>query len=188
MAVIPGLEGLKVTVLVSGTATQEHTRPEAEHSGPEDIPHSIKYIEAVPGASFNICVQKEATFEQTSHHIGFRVVIDGEECGSIEKKDSEVGDSWTKLGHALILPDEVGRLVRMDHRFGDPQNVEHPEELLSNGVNASNFGTICVYFYRMPNFEGRAVPRQIEVSPQSMGITRTSRRDANGQELSLFIQ
>ncbi|KAI0601605.1 hypothetical protein F4775DRAFT_540640 [Biscogniauxia sp. FL1348] len=193
MAIIPGMEGLEVTVLVSGTPAQEYQSLEGIHLATGGNHHGVKYIEAVPGAPFGICIKKTSAFRQDGHHIGCRLEIDGKQHGFIQERGSEFTGSWTKLSNALIVINEAGQPMRVDHRFGDPQNIENrlsiPEESMNNGCSrAHGYGSIRVDFYRLLGSDGSAVPRQLSVPNAPAGIERASQRDVNGRELSRCIQ
>ncbi|KAI1641353.1 hypothetical protein F4809DRAFT_5715 [Biscogniauxia mediterranea] len=187
MAIISGLEGLEVTILVSGTPVREYQSLEAVHSATEGNHHGVKYIEAVPGTPFSICIKKTSTYQRTSHHIGCRLVVDGKEYGYHQERGPQITSSWTKVSSASMLLDEAGQPMRVDHRFGDPRNVENglslPEEPTHSGsASACRYGRICVDFYRLLNPQDIIISQQLRVLNSPMGIARAS------SELSPFVR
>ncbi|KAI1486336.1 hypothetical protein F5X96DRAFT_655611 [Biscogniauxia mediterranea] len=167
MAIIPELEGLEVTILISETPCREYRSREAVHLATRRRNHlSVKYIEAVTGDNFAICIKKTSAFQQLSHHIGCRLVIDGKECGYHQERGQQIRGDWTKMSRASMVLDEDHEPMHVAHRFGDPQNVEDglslPEEPTHNGsATACRFGRIRVEFYRLLNMQASMVLQQI---------------------------
>ncbi|KAK4446405.1 hypothetical protein QBC34DRAFT_383296 [Podospora aff. communis PSN243] len=91
MAVLPGLEGLEVTIEVDGKTVQEYdpcddsdgNPPEALKFHVPDAPHQadrkshvVKYIESKPGVPFRFRIKRLPSFRHQSHHIAFRYHVD----------------------------------------------------------------------------------------------------------------
>jgi hypothetical protein len=112
MAVIPStiIPGLKVIVEVPGTTAEEHENRNdkappmkadqfdlpAAHDEATDLPCVVRYIEAVPGQLFRIRVIKEAHFQQSTHHIAYRVFIDNESMAWAQEM-RDPGQRWESM-------------------------------------------------------------------------------------------
>lgn len=90
MAIIDLIPGLRTTICVGNKNTTEYDDPDDEVQAmeledfdlPADYGHErppcvIRYIEATPGAPYQLHLYKEAHFHQRSHHISAKVTIDG---------------------------------------------------------------------------------------------------------------
>ena len=96
MAVMSFVPGLRVTICMNGMEAKEYDNPHDEATtflpwdfdlpacqerGPK-IPYIVKYIEAIPGAKYEIAVDKyPALFSRRSHHIACKLLFDGREVG-----------------------------------------------------------------------------------------------------------
>ncbi|KAK0731971.1 hypothetical protein B0H67DRAFT_640290 [Lasiosphaeris hirsuta] len=74
MAVIEGMDGLQVTILVDEVALEEINGQSFAKKKRQT--HIIKYIEAKPGSPFEIKVERDHNFTTTSHHIAHEISID----------------------------------------------------------------------------------------------------------------
>jgi hypothetical protein len=91
MAVLPGIEGLEVTIEVDGQTAKEYDPcDDGDGDPPENLefhipdgqpqtdakPYIVKYIEAKPGVSFQCHVKRLPNFQHRSHHIACEYHID----------------------------------------------------------------------------------------------------------------
>ncbi|KAK6840682.1 hypothetical protein PG995_015892 [Apiospora arundinis] len=155
MAIIEGLEGLEAWVEINGQRAQEYDKPDDDGDSNDlevlvaatkvtnpvslevkDIPHVVKYIEAIPDSNFSIEFNKTEGFEVTAITLASRMATEWDNgCCSIATGSDNIG--WTN--HYF--------------KFGDVKHIEGgpvSEELLNKTMReAKSYGLIAVKVFHM---------------------------------------
>lgn len=137
MAVIPGLDGLEVTINVDGQTATKYEPPEPERApanmkfdmrgrSPSDaVPYMVKYIDVKPGAPFAFHLNRSTEFEyHGGYQIGFRVGVDGQEKRTIASETSSRDHDMEHKQKAMTLTvssvregSDAGGWVRRQFQF-----------------------------------------------------------------------
>jgi hypothetical protein len=75
MAILNGVQGLEVNVRVDGVALQEYQDPDEAEA--DTATQTMRYIEAISGATFGLQLLFKPKFEPPKYDIGVEISIDG---------------------------------------------------------------------------------------------------------------
>lgn len=125
MAVIDGIKGLTVTVLVDGEVAQEYPAPDAavpdnlvfhDPIGLDSDPYVVHYIEAIPDRPFSVQVERLPSFQHVGHHIGYTFQID-DVVVRMSHDTSGRHSTWTGSSARFITKRPDGKLEYQSYRF-----------------------------------------------------------------------
>ncbi|KAH6651322.1 hypothetical protein F5144DRAFT_639165 [Chaetomium tenue] len=190
MAIITSLPGLSVTVEVEGEAAWEFRHPIRErdnstrlegenfdlppnHEGP--LPHVVRYIEGVPGEAFEVVIVKEASFQGRSHHLGYKLYMDGKETGKDQHYPGYPAGKWTSRISGFISGNPTSGYQEHRFRFKDLQlttdtrgadeNISD-EDLRRQTLLVREYGRLIVEVYNMDESGWTDSFRTYDVTPE----------------------
>jgi hypothetical protein len=171
MAVLQGIPGLSVNVVVDGAACMEYC-PTGDSS--EDTPTTVTgYIKVHAGAQFEITIEFDQYFLLTDHDITVHVTVDGSTVrrplfpkSEWKKLHSEkgihrtidgvrigTGNHWTK--RKLMFSTLTTGIFEFSHTFPPSEELtiygdDTPSQTLSSTIQAKikELGTIALTFHR----------------------------------------
>ncbi|KAK5656937.1 hypothetical protein OQA88_3459 [Cercophora sp. LCS_1] len=179
MAVFEGIEGLSVRIKINGQKAKEHVPPhDSNDCGvPDNLqfhypfgptaspPYTVRYIESVPNALFEIYVHRKRAFVHADHHIAFSLVFGS--SGFCLKQDHRRGPSWRGTVAAVHSRDPKGQIKEHSLQFAPLQvgksgprppaypfipddTTDFPLDVIREQISlASNLGLIRVVFHHM---------------------------------------
>ncbi|KAI0023709.1 hypothetical protein F4780DRAFT_785467 [Xylariomycetidae sp. FL0641] len=119
---------------------------------------NISYIQATRGARFSIRVHKNhPAFQQTSHHIGYKIELDGNLSGMYQEKDGLTASTTWTANHSYFGKIDGNQLLYGGYqwqpliRVDDNQYTPSEQRVLK--ANADKYGLIRVHFYRLNDDE-----------------------------------
>ncbi len=170
MAIIPSIPGLEVSIQVRDRTAVEYDDPDAvervmapnvaasfdlpQGADNQPAPHIVKYIEAEPNAPFSFHVTKGPAFERRSHHIAYRLQIDGQSIHfSHEGYEGVALPVWTSSRCHQTRGNPTDGYKRHKFVFSAVNVVEGvglSREALTHQTNLSErCGTLKVLFFHM---------------------------------------
>ena len=203
MAILPTIPGLEVTILVDGVAAAEYGDPDAEENtrasllpkydlppGPSDlqtVPYVVKYIEAKPGAAFEIQVVKTALFERRSHHIAHRIKLDGRVCLSMahEGGDGAPRSEWRRITGTVLSGSPAAGYKAHKFLFSPLSTVDD-----SSGNSlpfAKTCGTIITSLYHMNRCRDRVGATIRDKAPE-LGAVKLSEKALKGRAVDCLTR
>lgn len=131
MAIINELEGLEAWVVINGQRAREYNNPNDDEGdnylqllvsatkvtipvalNAQDIPHVVKYIEAIPDQNFQVHFKKAAGFTRKCNHLGIEWTVDNTPTALVHepvqgKRDRK--SEWaTSIGSLETGNDDIG--------------------------------------------------------------------------------
>ncbi|KAK8857292.1 hypothetical protein PGQ11_013204 [Apiospora arundinis] len=174
MAIIEGLEGLEAWVEINGQRAQEYDKPDDDGDSNDlevlvaatkvtnpvslevkDIPHVVKYIEAIPDSNFSIEFNKAEGFRSNCNHLGVKYIIDDTptDIAHEPQNRSQMATEWYNGCCSIVTGSDNIGWTNHYFKFGDVKHIEGgpvSEELLNKTMReAKSYGLIAVKVFRM---------------------------------------
>ncbi|KAK3320776.1 hypothetical protein B0T19DRAFT_403400 [Cercophora scortea] len=188
MAVITELPGLEATILVNGAAAKEYIDDSADDEQDQpDCPTVVKYIESVPGASFSIRFVKDKKFRHSSHHIAYKVAVDGIRTSLLHADRTSRNKRWETTRKEMTLGNPKDgykkgrfRFAKLDVVNDDDLSVEEKKNLFEQ---AKDLGTLKVLVYHMKPDEKRERSSGKRFAYSEPVVNRVAEKALKGREI-----